>query len=81
VIFFLIKHHAMKAFWGSGDIASRILDLGTRWSWVVNFTSRLLYPQWKSPSYSLDRRPVWTRWWGEKFPAPNRNLKPWSSSS
>jgi hypothetical protein len=27
----LTKHHAMKAYWGSGGIAPRILDLGTRW--------------------------------------------------
>jgi hypothetical protein len=27
----LTKHHAMKAFCGSGGIAPRILDLGTRW--------------------------------------------------
>jgi hypothetical protein len=27
----LTKHHAMKTYWGSGDIAPRILDLGTRW--------------------------------------------------
>jgi hypothetical protein len=27
----LTKHHAMKAYWGSEDIAARILDLGTRW--------------------------------------------------
>jgi hypothetical protein len=26
----LNKHHAMKAYWGSGGIAPRILDLGTR---------------------------------------------------
>jgi hypothetical protein len=25
------KHHAMKTYWGSGGIAPRILDLGTRW--------------------------------------------------
>jgi len=24
----LTKHHAMKTYWGSGDIAPRILDLG-----------------------------------------------------
>jgi hypothetical protein len=41
---------------GSGDIAPRILDLGTRWRWVVSFTSRPLYPQGKSPWYPLDRR-------------------------
>jgi len=27
----------MKAYWGSGDINPRILDLGTRWRWVVSF--------------------------------------------
>jgi hypothetical protein len=27
----LTKHHAMKMYWGSGDIAPRMLDLGTRW--------------------------------------------------
>jgi hypothetical protein len=27
----LTKHHAMKTYWGSGDIAPCILDLGTRW--------------------------------------------------
>jgi hypothetical protein len=27
----LTKHHAMKAYWGSGCIAPHILDLGNRW--------------------------------------------------
>jgi hypothetical protein len=27
----LTKHHAMKTYWGSGDIAPHFLDLGTRW--------------------------------------------------
>jgi hypothetical protein len=27
----LTKHNAMKTYWGSGSIAPRILDLGTRW--------------------------------------------------
>jgi hypothetical protein len=31
-------------------------DLGTRWSAVVSFTPRLLYPQGESPWYSLCRR-------------------------
>jgi hypothetical protein len=26
----LTKHHAMKAYWGSGGVAPRILDFGTR---------------------------------------------------
>jgi hypothetical protein len=52
----LTKHHAMKTYWGSGGIAPRILDLGTRWRQMVSFTPRPLYPQGKSPSYPLDRR-------------------------
>jgi len=31
VLLVLTKHHAMQAYWGSGDIALRILDLGTTW--------------------------------------------------
>jgi hypothetical protein len=52
----LTKHYAMKAYWGSGGIAPRILDLGTRWSWVVSFTPRPLCHQGQSP-----RRPLVTR--------------------
>jgi hypothetical protein len=46
----------MKAYWRSGGIAPRILDLCTRWRWVVNFTPRPLYPQGENPWYPLDRR-------------------------
>jgi len=28
---FVIKHRAMKTYWGSGSIAPCIVDLGTRW--------------------------------------------------
>jgi hypothetical protein len=45
----LTEHHAMKTYWGSEGIAQRILELGTRWRWVVSFTPRPLYPQGKSP--------------------------------
>jgi hypothetical protein len=41
---------------GSGGIAARILDLGTRWMWLVSFMPRPLHPQGKSPWYPLDRR-------------------------
>jgi hypothetical protein len=41
---------------GSGGKAPRILDLGTRWRWVVSFTTRPLYPQGKIPWYPLYRR-------------------------
>jgi hypothetical protein len=45
----LTKNHAMKTYWGSGGIASRVLDLGSRWTWVIGLTPRPLYPQRKSP--------------------------------
>jgi hypothetical protein len=42
---------------GSGGIAPRILDLGTRWRWVVNFTPSRFTPQGKNPpQYPSDRR-------------------------
>jgi hypothetical protein len=46
----------MKAYWESGSIAPSILDLGTRWRWVVSFTPRPLYPREKSLRYQLDKR-------------------------
>jgi hypothetical protein len=46
----------MKAYRESRGIAPRIFDLGTRWRWVVSFTTRPLYPQGKRPWYPLDRR-------------------------
>jgi hypothetical protein len=59
---------------GSGGITPRILDLGTRWRWVVSFTPRLLYPQGKSPWYPLGRRLGGAQnRWREKFPAPAGN--------
>jgi hypothetical protein len=36
----------MKTYWGSGGIAPRILDFGTR---VVSFTPRPLYPKENAP--------------------------------
>jgi len=33
----LTEHHAMKVYWRSGGIARHILDLGTKWRWVVSF--------------------------------------------
>jgi hypothetical protein len=35
--------------------SSIILDLGSRWRWVISFTPWPLYPQGKSPRYPLDR--------------------------
>jgi hypothetical protein len=57
---------------------STILDLGTRWRWVVSFTTRPLYPRGKSPRYP-DRRlrgPQSRSGRGEEkiFPCPESNL-------
>jgi hypothetical protein len=38
---------------GSGGIAPRILNPGTRWRWVVSFTPRPLYPRSKSPPVAI----------------------------
>jgi hypothetical protein len=40
---------------GSRGRSPRILDLGTRWRWVVGFTARPLYPQGKKPWCPLNR--------------------------
>jgi len=45
----LTKHHAMKTYCGSGGIAPRIPDLGTRWRWVVRFTPRRFTPRERAP--------------------------------
>jgi hypothetical protein len=78
----LTKHHAMKTYWGSRGIASRVLNLGTRWMRVVSFTLRPFYPQWKSLWYPLDRglgEPQSRSGCGgekKKIPSPRRESNP-----
>jgi hypothetical protein len=55
-VLFLTEYHALKAYWGIGGIAPCILDLGTRWRWVVSFKPQPIYPQGKSPWYPLNSR-------------------------
>jgi hypothetical protein len=64
---------------GSRGIAPLILNLGTRWRWVVCFTPLPLYPRQRSlvpikqkAGWALE--PVWTFWWREKslFPTAIR---------
>jgi hypothetical protein len=45
--FILAEHHAVKAYWGSGCIAPRILYLGTRWSGQLHAPAAL--PPEKEP--------------------------------
>jgi hypothetical protein len=70
----------MKAYWGSGGTAPCILELGTRWRWMVSFTRRPPYPQGKSPWYQLDRRLGGLQnrsgCGDEKFPAPAGTRNP-----
>lgn len=40
--------HFVKTYW-SRRTAPPILNLGTGWSWVMSFTSRLLYPRERNP--------------------------------
>jgi hypothetical protein len=71
----------MKMSWGSGGIAPRIFELGSRWRWVVSLTPRPLYLQGKNPWYPFDRRlggPQSRSGRGgeEKFPATAGNRTP-----
>jgi hypothetical protein len=41
---------------GEWRYSSTILDLSTKWRWVVSFTPRPLYPRGNRPQYPLNRR-------------------------
>jgi hypothetical protein len=45
---------AMKAYRENGGTAPLILNLSTRWRWVVSLTPWKIYPQGKSPQYPLN---------------------------
>jgi len=49
----------MKVYWGTVRVAPRILNLGTRWKWVVRFTPRLLYPRVKDFLLPIGSEPSW----------------------
>jgi hypothetical protein len=52
-IFCLIEHDNANTGWGSGGIAPRVLNYGTRWRWVVSFTPRPIYRREKNPRYQM----------------------------
>ena len=60
---------------GNGGIAPRILNLGTKRTWVVSFTRLPLYPWWAP-------EPFCTRWGRKVYLVNvwNRTTIPWSSS-
>jgi len=49
----------MKTHLGSEGRAPLILNLGIRWRWAVNFTSRPSYLWGNSPHHPSDRRTGW----------------------
>jgi hypothetical protein len=41
--------------WGTGNIPSRILNLGTSWRWMVSFTPQSPYSREMNPRCPLDK--------------------------
>jgi hypothetical protein len=54
--FCALTEHQTTGVLRSRGMVPRILDLGTRWRWVVSFTPGRFTPQLKSPCCPLDRR-------------------------
>lgn len=48
--------HGMKTYRGSGGVASRIINLGITWIWMVSVMLRLFYPRRKSLLCQVKRR-------------------------
>jgi len=68
-MYLLLKYHAMKWYLGSRGTAPSILNLSTRWRWVVSFMPWPLFP-WGNNSLVPTAE---ESGWGEKFPASTRN--------
>jgi len=69
--------------WGNTGILPLIINLRTRWKWVIRFTLQPLYDRKVSlvPNEQVSRRnpdPVWTLWGSEKslVAAENRGSIP-----
>jgi hypothetical protein len=66
---------------GEWMYSSTIIDLGTRWRWVVSFMPRPLYPDEKAPVTHwiggwITPELVWTLLSGEKYLALARSRTP-----
>jgi hypothetical protein len=57
----LVFVNAKKAYSRSRGTVPLILNLATRWRWVVNFTSLPLCPRERSPVPS-EQKPEWPVW-------------------
>jgi hypothetical protein len=53
--------YAMQAYRGSRGVAPLILNLGSRWRWVVNFTPWPLYP-WEITPVPIELEARWAPW-------------------
>jgi hypothetical protein len=76
----------MKTYRGNGGVVPYILNLSTKWRWVVSFTPRPLFSTGNSPWYPFDTRLSWPQSWSgrcgrrEKIPSlPLRGIELWSS--
>ena len=53
----VVPVHALKAYGGRRGIAPLILNLGTRWRWVVSFTPLpICRPPWKETCFPTSRK-------------------------
>jgi hypothetical protein len=55
VVPLLNKNYAMKIYGSSGGVSPRILNFGTKWMLVFNFTFQPLHLTWKESSVSIGR--------------------------
>jgi hypothetical protein len=70
---------------GEWRCSSTILDLGTRWRWVVSFTPWPFYPPRKEPLISIGQEAGWTQKQSghsgeEKNLLPLPGIEPWGFS-
>jgi hypothetical protein len=79
---FTFYHTLHVDVWGSGGIAPRSLDIGTRWRRMVRIILWPLYSSGKQPSLATGQKvvwvpgPVWTLWRRDESLAPDGNRIP-----
>jgi len=73
-----VSVHDKKACKGSRSITPSILNLGTRHTWVVNFTLRPFTPVQVRIEQEVRStpEPIWTFWWREKYEACPESIQP-----
>jgi hypothetical protein len=83
----VLNYLSPMPWWHMGEwrYSSTILDLSTRWWWVVSFMSMSLYHQGNIPRYPLDRRLSGPQSWSgccgvEKHLLPLSGIEPGPSS-